>query len=439
MSGIVVPINERSRNQLRAGAGRADVTPPKPIAMAGFASRKGLSRGVLRPLHVRALLLQQGVTRVAIVSADLISWGVEQAPRLRRQISEQFNVPEPAVVLAATHSHSGPQTSLWMAPSVGVADPDYLALLEKRAIEALEQAQANLQPAHVRRTTGRHDLGVNRRRELDGPPPIDDQEGPRDPTLTAVELSTPRGTSLAVLLHTTCHPVINAGMQLTDEYPGAASRTIENARSSVALFLQGCCGDIDPRGVDRAGPEQAERQGRALGEAALRVLDDDHAGDLQPGRLAATAKRIELPFRELPTPRAVARAAAAHGVLGEWGRAFLDHPDRLVPHSTMELQRIRLARGLELLTINAEASVEYGLHVRTHWPGTIPVAYANGIVGYTPTARQLQAGGYEADASALYYLLPGRYHPDIEATIKDAIAELMEISSGPTTHPNGDV
>jgi hypothetical protein len=401
--------------------------------MAGFASRKGLSQGVVRPLHVRALLLEQRRpdgrrSRAAIVSADLLNWGVEQVPGIRAEIERRFGVPQAAVALAATHSHSGPQTSRWAAPSVGVADRAYLGLLERRLTRALEQAEDRLEPVVVRRARGRHDLGVNRRRELDGRPRDPDPEGPRDPIMTAVELASRGGESKAVLLHTTCHPVINAGMWLTDEYPGAATCAVEQGRGTVALFLQGCCGDINPRGVDRAGPEEAERAGAALGRIVLDALDG-HAEELPPCELAARGLQVSLPFRSLPDRRALGQAAASAGVLGEWGRAFTEHPDRLAAASLIELQRLRIAAGLELLTMNAEVSVEYGLWIRQRWAGVaLPVAYSNGMVGYTPTSKQLEAGGYESDASALYYLLPGRYSPDIEWRIKEGITRLMERS-----------
>src|SRR5690242_9801025 len=44
---------------LRAGAAKTDITPTQPVTLAGYESRKDLSRGVHDPLFARALALEQ--------------------------------------------------------------------------------------------------------------------------------------------------------------------------------------------------------------------------------------------------------------------------------------------------------------------------------------------------------------------------------------------
>lgn len=74
-------------------------------------------------------------------------------------------------------------------------------------------------------------------------------------------------------------------------------------------------------------------------------------------------------------------------------------------------------------------SIAYGLWARRRWPGTLPIGYANGMIGYTQTAAQLRRGGYEAIEAPRYYLLPGSYRPDIGDRIKEGIERLMERQS----------
>lgn len=416
--------------QLRAGAGRVDITPPGRVSMAGFASRSGPSEGVFRPLHLRAVLLESigdgEVRRALVLSADVLNWGAEEVHRIRRRVAEVAGVPEAAQLLAATHSHSGPQATAWMAPSVGVADPAYLRQLEERALEAVAIAEAGLEPVAALRHRGRFDLGGYRRRRLDGPAPADDELGPRDPEVTAIALRRPGGGAVATLVNYTCHPVINDGPLLTDEFPGAAMSAIEEAMGGTALFLQGCCGDVNPLAVHRQGPEAALAQGRRLGELILGTLDA--AGEeLRPVPVAGRHRILELPLRHAPDQAEILAACDQPGVRGEWGRAFRARPERVSGTMPFELQRLDVAAGLSLLAMSAEVSVEYGLEAKRRSGGaSLPVAYANGTVGYTPTAAQLANGGYEAEESALYYLLPSTYDLAIDPLIRAGIRGMVE-------------
>ncbi|HEX4213454.1 MAG TPA: hypothetical protein VIA06_09035 [Candidatus Dormibacteraeota bacterium] len=421
MSGVV---------QLRVGAARVDITPEGAVSMAGFASRTTPSQGVYRPLHLRVALFESVVDgerrRALIASADLLTWGPERVDAIRERIEAATGVPAAAQLLAATHSHSGPQATRWMAPSVGVADPGYLRLLEERLLEAAGIAEAALEPVRPSRHRGRFDLCGYRRRRLDGPPPADDELGPRDTEVTAVVLRSPGGDPVATLVHYTCHPVINDDPLLTDEYPGAAMGSIEEGAGGTALFLQGCCGDVNPLAAHRAGPEQALAQGRRLGDVVLGMLGAD-GEELEAAPVGGRRRTIDLPLRGMPGEAEIAAACDLPGVRGEWGRALRSHPERVRGAMPLELQRVDLARDLGLLAINAEVSVEYGLEAKRRSGGAIlPVAYSNGTVGYTPTAGQLANGGYEAEESTLYYVLPSTYDPEIDPRIRAGIGAMID-------------
>src|SRR5437764_7260856 len=57
---------------LKAGAATADVTPPVGYPMWGYAARHDApSQGVLDPLRARALVLEAGGVKLAVVSLDL--------------------------------------------------------------------------------------------------------------------------------------------------------------------------------------------------------------------------------------------------------------------------------------------------------------------------------------------------------------------------------
>ena len=91
---------------LRAGYARVDITPEEPVPLAGMVGlHERLSTGVRDPIFVRAVALEEGGTRVAVVSADLLT----PAPGLRAAVAEALGKrPGESLFLACTHSHSTP-------------------------------------------------------------------------------------------------------------------------------------------------------------------------------------------------------------------------------------------------------------------------------------------------------------------------------------------
>ncbi len=411
--------------ELRAGFARADITPSWPVSLAGFASRSGLSTGVAHPLHVRVAAFEAG-TRALVLSADLLYWPPELVDELRPLLAMQADVPADNILFAATHTHSAPQICTWLAPSVGLRDKDSVDLVRRQTVEAVSAAAARLEPVTIRRAIGRHDLGMCRRTVVDGrvqagPNPA----GLRDPEVTVITYVRDDGSLAGVITHYTCHPVISADSKVSGDFTGEAMRLIEDETGSVGLYLQGCCGDINPGGFASTGLDEVDRQAATFAKVVRQLLDGP-AETLEPMPLTAEWRRVQLPFRHRPDPAEIAAARVMDGVMGEWGRALNDHPELVTEAAGLRVQRLDLARGLHLVAMNGEVSVAYGLAIKeTSQRQALPVAYANGTIGYLPTAAQIAEGGYEPEDSARYLLLSGFYAPAIEDLITTATTEVL--------------
>jgi hypothetical protein len=416
---------------LTVGAATRDITPDWPISLAGFASRTGPSEGARHPLHVRVVVFDTGGSRIVIAGLDALNWGRQQAPRLRQQIADFAGTTPDRVLLSATHSHSGPQTSFGVSRYVGVADQRFIDLLGQETIAATREAMASLEPVEVRKSQTIFELGIHRRIVRDG---IVEHEltrtGPTDNRLTAIRFVTPDARIKTVLVHYTCHPVIVAEHYLSPEFPGFAMSRIEQARGTTALYLQGFCGDINPdftgrqefrRGTD----EDVVRTGGQLADLVLDLLEQ--SGTVLPSILVDGFETIvDLPFQELPDERSLREGLDEPEVIGEWSQMMLDSPEKLTESIPLTVQRLDLAEGLSLLAIAAEVSVEYGLRLRERTgDAVLPVGYSNGMVGYVTTGQQIAEGGYEPVDSTKYYGLPAPFDPAVESIVIDAITELV--------------
>jgi hypothetical protein len=443
---------------LRLGVARVEITPEYPVELAGFAARRGVFTAVAHPLYARVLAFEQevpdGGTRAALlVVADLIWWGSERVPALRRRVRDRWGIDEAAIVFHGSHSHSGPQTSARFAPSLGAPDEGYVAWLEERVLAAIGRALDDLTPVAIERGRGACRIGINRRVRRGDAVVIDgNPEGPIDRELVVFRCRAADGATKALLVHFACHPVINADNVVSAEYPGVAmARLEEGLDGGVAAFLQGCCGDINPALLYEGGTGgEPRRRGKAgvrqvageLVTAVGRVLDGP-LDAIPPGAITSRRVVVPLPLRALPTREELQALVAAPGVAGEWSGLLLARPEPLGAEIPCELTLVGLADGLALLALDAEVAVAYGLFVKELSAGRVlPLPYSNGMLGYIVTAAQLAEGGYEADESTRYFGLPAPFAPALEARLKGVIAGLLRdagllAAQAPLPHPGG--
>lgn len=134
---------------LRAGAAAVDVTPDGPVWMGGYGFWRR-SEGVHDPLYARALVLDQGGFRLALVAMDVVGLQRGDVLKLHERIAREGFDPR-HVVLTSTHNHSGPDTvGLWGLPPFHSGQSDrYMARLGAGILDALRAARDALRPAEI--------------------------------------------------------------------------------------------------------------------------------------------------------------------------------------------------------------------------------------------------------------------------------------------------
>ncbi|GAA4838972.1 neutral/alkaline non-lysosomal ceramidase N-terminal domain-containing protein [Paenibacillus vulneris] len=417
---------------LHLGTAKVDITPAMPVPLAGFAHRTGTFEQIAQPLYARIHCLQQSRVSgskitVLLVSADLIWWGSDLVNRLSPKLRERYGLD--SVLLHATHNHSGPQTSACFTDALGRPDPGYLLELERRLESGIEQALQSMEPVMMERGTGQCRIGLNRRKDIDGHIEMAPNEnGPVDPEVTVIRFRTPDGRTKGLFVHYTCHPTTTGDNEISPEYCGAALERIEQALGSgvTGAFLQGCCGDIRPALVQdgqfyRGHRMEVERFGSWLCEEALRICCQP-MNELAPALLPSHTLVLPLPFQSVPTVEELEEQAKLADIQGERARLLLGQATRRQGSIPLEITRLTLAKELSLITFNAEMVVDYGLFVKKASRGTmLPLGYTNGMIGYVPTAEQLEQGGYESHGSVPYFGLQAPFQPQIESLIRNAL------------------
>lgn len=412
---LLLPCFTAMGESLRAGAARVSIVPPFPTPMGGFTDRTENFTGVRDELFARALVIDDGKTRLAIVGSDLMALDRQLVERARAEIEKATGIRAENIMISCSHNHSAPYG--YQRLPKGETN-EILDFMVRQFARAAIDANAALAPARLGFGSGEL-AGASRNRQQDNHY-VDEQVG-----VLRVERPETREI-VAILFNYTAHPVIlgSRNLELSGEFPGAAERTVESVMGGVAMFTQGACGDVT---INRSGDPwlEIERVGRMLAGEVIKTAEQIKCSD-QP-QLAVAEAVISVAGRRLPPlPQAEAELERARHDLA---RAKENDASRAILKA-ME-QRMRLLEGnvarvkavaegkaenpervearvqvmqigdLVLAAIPGEIFVEYALELRDRIRqemglSTILVGYANDYLGYIITPRAIETGGYEA-------------------------------------------
>jgi hypothetical protein len=328
--------------ELRAGAAKVDIT--------------NVDAGPVNdPLHARALVIQDGTTTAVLIALDAVAIGEigyiknDYLPKVRARLQKNLGIQPTNVLANASHCH-------------GIVCAD----VDERTVRAVKLAAANMVPVRVGAGLGREDrIQENRRMKLKSGktvdvrhayslPPDDEiaEVGPVDPEIGILRLDRLDGTTLAVVYNFACHPIQGVpGGANTADVTGFASKVIEDnlGEGTVALFVQGCGGDINPaayKAVDQ--PRHAEPLGNMLGLSTLQGVRKIRT-KVDP--------RLKVVNETLALPRA-------------------DNAERI---ATLEKEQARLLQSLRGTSLNLKTflplAVKYG--VSGEYPSSYAHSYLN--------------------------------------------------------------
>lgn len=253
--------------QLQAGVAKVDITDR--------------TVPVNDPLYAKALVLRDSATTAAIITVDAVAIGQlgriknDFLSNVRAQLQKDLNIAPSQVLINASHCH-------------GIVCAD----VEQRTVQAVKDAYRNLVPVKAGAGRGHENrIMENRRLWLKDGSETDvrhayslapDEQivriGPTDPDIGLLRLDRLNGQPLAIVYNFAVHPIQGVPSRgNTADITGFASKAIEDALGdrAIAIFLQGCCGDINPAQYkDVHNPRDAEPLGNLLGLSALRALRD---------------------------------------------------------------------------------------------------------------------------------------------------------------------
>jgi hypothetical protein len=410
-------------SELRVGAAAVRITPPVGIPMAGYYAERG-AKGLHDDLHAKAIVLESGGERVALVALDLISTPPDLVTESRREIERVTKMRGASVMISATHSHTGPVLDRKSAFG-GKSDlvGRYRTELPLKIASAVQQAESRLTSAEVWSACGREDsIAFNRRYHMkDGTvgwnpgkrnPNVLKAAGPIDPAVPIVFFESADRKPLATYVNYAVHLDNIGEPMISADLPWMLSRALADFKGPemITVFSAGCCGDVNHIDVSWSEPQRgianAARMGTILAGEVLRTWPHLRPIDARGLRVRSAALSLELPELrdgDIDQARAIVKRATDQDskrpsfleIVGAF--KVLDVAARHGRPLEVEVQAIALGNEVAWVSLPGEIFTELGLAIKqdSPFPQTIVAELANGSIGYIPSRRAYTQGNYE--------------------------------------------
>jgi hypothetical protein len=415
--------------EFKAGAAAVDITPQQfPVLVNGGMFNRSAD-SVKSRLFARAIVLDDGHVRLAIVVVDSCMMPRPLLDDTKQRAAAQTKIPANRMLISATHTHTAPA-------SIGVlgTDPDlaYIPLLRRSLVQAIVRAEANLKPAQVGWAVSGAAQFTALRRWIRRPDRIEKdpfgnltvranmhagsnwndvtgESGPEDPSLSLISIQSTDGRPLALLANFSMH-YYGDGSGLSSDYFGLFCHEVQARLSGthgdadppfVVAMSHGCSGDIWRRDYKSGSKVESDiaSYARGLADIAAKACNGiEYETDLD---VAMSETRLQLNYR-VPDQQRL-----------EWAQRIVESLGDRLPETTTEVyareqlflherqsteivvQAVRIG-DIGIATTPCETYALTGLKIKLQSPleKTMVIELANGGDGYIPPPEQHLLGGY---------------------------------------------
>ena len=254
-------------------------------------------------------------------------------------------------------------------------------------------------------------------------------DGPVDQSVPVLRVVGEDGKLRAVVFGYACHNTSLSLYKWNADYAGYAQEFIQAEHpGTIALFMMGCGGDQNP--YPRKSVEMAQQHGRALAnavETALAVAPREVKGPLR-----AAFGEVDLDYDVIPTKEEFQkRLESKNKVEADHAKRFLgriEAGETLPTKYPCPIQVVRFGDDIVLAAIGGETCIDYSLRLKKELAGKAIVwvaGYCNDVMGYVPSRRVREEGGYEATEAMRYSRThPAPWAPTLEEKIIGKVHEL---------------
>ena len=425
--------------EILVGVGRENITPELGALLFGYNGSMD-SRTVHDDLTVTAAAFQYGEVKAMIISASLCLINTELSDEIRELAGNAAGILPENIILAATHTHSGPSVQNY--EGWGVVNRDYCDnILIPQCVKAARKAADSMKPSRFGVGAAESRIGVNRRQFIkDGRIMLGQNPwGVYDPTMTVAAFKGLDGSPIVNIVHYGAHCTAHgANHEISRDWSGVMTDRLEKESGAVTLFINGAQGDTGPRlsnGGTVGAPEYTAEIGFLAAVDAIKIYKSIRT--YRDTDCAILSGEIRIPFEPLMALDEAQRLLSGYESVPEHNlgrRIYMTLCEIVDLHKYGESSKSDFVMKQSFIRIGNtvfaplpfEVFSEISLRLRAFasYENVLLIGCANGDNSYLPTQDQLCRGGYEVDMFLWNH--PHRLPDDADSRIVNAYLKIMQ-------------
>ena len=407
---------------LKAGFARLDITPPLGTPLAGY-QRPRFAKGVLDPIEVNAVALNDGDKTLIMIAADVEGMDVADAKHIKKLIFDRTGIPAEYVVVSALHQHT---TYIMKHKVLENLTPAFAEVVYTKFCDVAQMAIDDMQECELsvaEKETAEPLAFVRRYILKDGKtvtnptpkqiPEIERRCSEADNTVRLLRFKRENAKDIALVNFST-HPDVVHGEKVSADWPGFTRRFVEANDPDVScLVFVGAEGDsnhLDHIGGIRNGYAHSIHMGRVIADTVKEMWDNT-----VPKRCESISAAVQTVYNkantegeELYEESKAKLIARENGTLGynpeieevAFARRVVAIRESMTIYHSLPITVVSLGE-IVIVGLGGEPFTEYAKSVREVSGDRFAITFAltNGHQGYLPTAAAFREGGYEAKGS----------------------------------------
>lgn len=389
---------------LQAGWAKVNITPASPTPTAGYGNRRGRPyTAVHDSVYVRAMVIDNGHTKAAIIAADLLIIPPTVIESFKAKL-KPGDIPFDQIYFGATHSHNsvgGWGTGISSLFFSGKFDPAIVENLANAFHKAITDAQKKVEPVQLTYMESLDSVDIRNR--------LVGEEGGIDPEIRSAAFVTKSGQK-AILSSFAAHSTVlnSKNIVLSRDYPGALVDSLEKGRYNFAMYMAGAVGSMGP--IEQGTDDFDEVKNQAFGVQNA-LLSPNTIKEESKGALIETLT-LPLPLRD-PSPRLTMNI-----VLRSWAfkKAFGEYP--------VFVKALRVGNILMVgmpCDFSGELTAPLDAYAKSKGLNLMVTSFNGGYIGYITHDKYFNRDLYETKTMSWYGPYNGAY---LQEVIKDIIDKL---------------
>jgi neutral ceramidase len=395
--------SDTTTGTLKAGWAKVNITPEKPGPMAGYGKRRGkFYEAVHDSVYIRTVIVDNGMTKAAIVTADMLIVPPNITARVKELLPPTgFTFGQ--IYFGAIHSHNslgGWYNTITGKLFAGPYDAAVVENVSQAIIRSIHDAKKNLQPSTVAFGEVKDTADIKNR--------LVGKEGIVDPWVRNLQFSGADGKKALISSYAAHSTVLNAKtMELSRDWAGALVDDLENGEADFAVYMAGAVGSMAPIENGKDDFDEVRNQAGNVEKSIQSIL-----GKFEKQSPLLRSVTVPLPLRD-PRPKIMPNLALRSWVF-RW--AFGDVPSyvKALRIGNVLMVGVPCDFSGELMPELTAYAAKKGLHLMV-------TSFNGGYVGYITNDKYFDRDLYETKTMSWFGPYNGAYFQEV---IKDLIDKL---------------